>query len=362
MGLMIRESLTYGSVYFFLALINLRLKLILTDDYFNGSLESNHELLMKFQYINNEQSRLFQFLIPESFHNLLGFTIREAYILQRGLFIFLVFLAFHLYLRHWFRAGGAFSGVLFLAAIMPLSYFNDLQESTPLLLLTFLLGLWAIREEETIGFMVALALGSLNNETMLFLPGVYFLFHFRGFARSALLGLVSRTAMVALPGFLVVGLIRYHNRHLPVVAAFEELEVSPWVENTTQLMSQLSLPFIYYWWGGFLSFLFLFGAFWIFSFRKMADKPRFVRRSMWIVPIFVWLHFMMAEVDEVRLFLPLAFVIIPSALFFLMPMDGVIQDGENHDGDDSSPAKPETISGTASGSSGVGSSSLSDSG
>ena len=57
---------------------------------------------------------------------------------------------------------------------MPLTYFNHLQESAPLLALTFLLALWAIRERRTLVYTSVLFVGAFNNETMLFLPASTF--------------------------------------------------------------------------------------------------------------------------------------------------------------------------------------------
>lgn len=55
------ELLKFGSVYFFMSLINLRLKLSLAPAWFDGSLISNHQLLLAFKYANNEQSRLLRY-------------------------------------------------------------------------------------------------------------------------------------------------------------------------------------------------------------------------------------------------------------------------------------------------------------
>ncbi|MFH1633951.1 MAG: hypothetical protein ABIG63_08045 [Chloroflexota bacterium] len=183
------ELLKFGSIYFFLAFINLRVKLRLTPAWFDGHLESNHNLLLAFQYTNNEQSRLLQFYIPEVFRQIFGLAIPNAYILQRWLFVFLTFLCFHFFLRKWFDTQITFGGVLFLAGIMPLSYYNHLQESASLLLLTFLLALWAIREKQTLLYMAVLAIGALNNETILILPMVFFCFNFDSFEFKHLLRL-----------------------------------------------------------------------------------------------------------------------------------------------------------------------------
>ena len=175
----IRELAVFAPVYFFLSLIALRDKLFLTFSWFDGTLVSNHTLLLHFGYTNNEQSRLLQFLIPELFRNLFSLSIPDAYILQRWLFVFLAFVCFHMYLRKWFGTPASFAGVLFLAAIMPLTSLDDLQESSPLLLLTFLIGLWAIRDDNILVLLLASFVGGLNNETMLMIPVVYFFYHFK---------------------------------------------------------------------------------------------------------------------------------------------------------------------------------------
>lgn len=113
-----REFILFGAVYFFLSLIALRSKLLFTPAWFNGTLDGNHSLLLQFNYSNNEQSRLLQFLIPELFHKLFSLNTQDAYILQRWLFVFLALVCFHFYLRKWFSSPISFAGVLFLAAII----------------------------------------------------------------------------------------------------------------------------------------------------------------------------------------------------------------------------------------------------
>src|SRR5262245_64222774 len=84
----LRELLPFVPVYFFLSLINLVLKLRATkDDWFNGRLDENHQKLLAFEYTNNEQSRLLQFLIPESFVRFFGLSVQHAYMVQRWLFV-----------------------------------------------------------------------------------------------------------------------------------------------------------------------------------------------------------------------------------------------------------------------------------
>ena len=112
-----REILLFAPVYFFLSFIELAVKLWLTPSWFNGMLDTNHKLLLQFQYTNNEQSRLLQFYAPEFFHRVFGLTVQHSYMVTRFLFVFLAFACFHLYLRKWFSREAAFAGALFLAAV-----------------------------------------------------------------------------------------------------------------------------------------------------------------------------------------------------------------------------------------------------
>jgi hypothetical protein len=309
-----QEAVAFGSVYVAVAFISLRVKLFLTPAWFDGTLESNHSRLLAFSYANNEQSRLLQFAIPEAFHRLFGLSIIDAYILQRWLFVSLVFLCFHHYLRKWFDARVAFAGVLFFAAIMPLTYFNDLQESTPLLLSTFLLALWAIREQRLGWYVLVLTLGAFNNETMLILPLVFVLYTLESSKLSHLGRLATTTAVTSLPAFLVVGAIRYITRDSPRLAPFWQ-----WPDNLTYLSLQIRESPLNYWRSAYVYIFFIFGMFWLYAILAHRGKPRFLRRAAWMIPVFILAHFVGGMISEVRLMLPLGFVVIPLALFYLFP-------------------------------------------
>ena len=309
-----RELVRFSMIYVFLALINLRVKLNLTPSWFDGTLERNHKFLLAFGYANNEQSRILQFLIPETLRRVFGISITNAYIFQRWLFVFLAFICFHFFLRKWFDTKLSFAGVVFLAAIMPLSYYNHLQESAPLLMLTFLLALWAIREHKIFLYVVILFIGALNNETMLVLPLVHFCYNFKKFAFRHLLQLSATTIIRCLPAYAAASSIRYLTRDYPRLAKFWQLP-----DNIQGVIEHIQYTPLEYWDAEFLYFVILFGAFWVFAFLAFSDKPLFLKRAAIMIPVFVIIHFMVSIVKEVRLFLPLSFVLIPMALFTLFP-------------------------------------------
>lgn len=316
-----REFRIFAPVYFFLAFINLRVKLFFTPLWFNGHLASEHENLISLQGVNNDQSRILQFWIPELLHRLLSISIEDAYILQRWTLVFLAYVCFHKYLRKWFDPAASFAGALFLAAIMPLTYFNHLQESAPLLLLTFLLGLWAIRENRIVCLLVVFFIGGLNNETMLILPLAYCAYNFKTFRPADLLPLGWKTFLLSLPLLVTVGTIRYITRHRPHGD-------DPWqlpynikgILSSLRILGSPELTFLQMHRAVYLYIFFVFGAFWIYACLRLKDKPLFLRRASVIIPLFILGHFLTGIIYEVRQMLPLGFLIIPMALSYIFPV------------------------------------------
>jgi len=315
-----QEALQFGAVYLGLAFINLRAKLVVTPAWNDGTLERMHFLLLKFQYANNEQSRLLQFYIPEAFRQFLGLSIPHAYLLQRWLFVFLAFLCFHFYLKKWFERGLAFAGVLLLAAIMPLAYFNHLQESAPFLLLTFLLVLWAIREERPLPYTALLALGALNNETILILPSVFFFYNLRRFELRQLLTLGLQTLATALPAFAIAAALRYLTRDRPHLGG-----VWHWPDNLSGILNSLQAFPLDYWKTFDLYIFFVFGVLWVYAALNYFKKPLFLQRAALMVPLFILAHLITGKITEVRQMLPLSFVVLPLALGYLFPTGSAVQ-------------------------------------
>ena len=312
------EWLRFGSIYLVLALIQLKAKLLVTPYWFSERLAFNHDLLLAFKYVNNEQSRLLQFTIPEVLHGLFSVPIEDAYILQRWLFVFLAFLLFHVYLRKWFSALVSFGGVCFLAAIMPLTYMNHLQESAPLLMVTFLGGLWAIREKKNAVFALVLLIGALNNETVLILSSVYVFCRFTSWKWQDLRSLCIQTTLVSTPAWAAAAIIRWFTRHS------EHID-NPWMlPKNLQSIGQdlLDAMYIPHWFAQTYLFpLFLFGAFWYFATRNWKQQDLFLRRASLMIPLFVLAHLVTGMVEESRLMIPLAFLLIPMGLLHLKALN-----------------------------------------
>ncbi len=309
----IRELVIYSPIYFFLTLISLRIKIFFTPDWFNGILRQEHLDLLQFNYTNNEQSRLLQYLIPEIFRHVFTPSIVDAYILQRWAFTLLGFVCFHFYLRKWFSVAVSFAGVLFLAAILPLSYQEDLQESSPLLFLTFTAGLWAIRDRNTIATLLIYLVGGLNNETMLILPLVYFFYNYKSRRIDDLLVLCRDTFLTSLPLLLTVGPIRYMTRDRPHLGNVLLLP-----ENLDGILDQFTHTSGFRLFGATYFFVFfLFGMFWIYAFIQYRKQPLFLRRASLMIPFFIAAHLITGVISEVRQMLPLSGIVIPMALYTL---------------------------------------------
>ena len=314
-----KEVFQFSLVYLFCAIIQLRAKLAVTPAWFNGKLEENHSLLLQFLYTNNEQSRLLQFGIPEFFHRFFGLTIVDAYILQRVLFTFAAFVCFHVYLRKWFDRQVAFAGVIFLAAIMPLTYYNHLQESAPMLLLTFLLTLWAIRERRVFLYVMLLVVGALNNETVLILSSVYFFYNIRSWRIVQLCRISLASVATCLPAFAVSALMRYVTRERPHLGGAWHLP-----GNLVNIADQIFWSPIDWWRAEYLYVFLIFGAFWFYAFCRWNQAPLFLKRASLMIPLFITCHMLTGIIREARQMLPLSFIVIPLALCYLFPRDEVV--------------------------------------
>jgi len=319
-----KEFWVFIPIYFFISFIELTMKLgAVYGVWFKGTLADNHRLLWSFQYYNNEQSRLLQWVVPQAIIEITHISIPHAYMVQRFVFVFLAYLVFHFYMRKWLTAGESFAGVAFLAAVMPLTYESDLQESAPLLMLLFVLGLWAIREHKTLLLVLILTVGSITNETMLILPAVYFFYHFRWVQSKNIdsrtvvefFSLVGRTILIALIPFAIAAFIRYITRDNPHLGGDVILWRTNWqmVWNAIVKFNIFDLFKSYY-----LFFILLFSIFWLYALLGYRTSGLFLQRALWMVPLFLLAHFITGKIEESRQMIPLGYILIPMGLSFVL--------------------------------------------
>lgn len=309
------EATVYIPIYFFLSFTELILKLRHAPAWQNGTLVDNHNQLMAFQYFNNEQSRILQFLVPAALHQVFDFSIITSYAISRLIFVFLAFVFFHYFLRKWFSPIASFAGVMILSAAMPVTFLiQDLQESAPLLLLLFALGLWAIREEKDGLFSLFMLLGGgLTNETMLVLPLGYFLFRARSWKFSHLLSTGFRTILLAAPAFIAQGVLRYINRFQPHLGGSFH-----WPDNIQGIWAELTFPYQAIFNGQYIYLFLVFSIFWILAIVGFFKSPLFFRRVFWITPFFLAGNLVTGKIMESRQMIPLGLILIPMALFVMV--------------------------------------------
>jgi hypothetical protein len=299
-----RERYFVVATSFFLALLELKAKLMATPWFFDGTLVSIHDKLLAFNYTNNEQSRILQFYIPELIRRVTGAGVPAAYALQRFAFVWAAFVAFHYYLRRWFTPLEAFAGLALLAALLPMTFINDLQESSSLLLLTFTLALWAMRDGKPLLFLAALWIGALNNETILILSATHFFV-----TRNA-----RQTALLSAPAWISAGIIRYITRDQPHLGGANHL-----AENLRGIVAALGESPWQWYMDWYLGVFFLFGALWYFAFAAFREKPEFLRRASLTIPLFVGAHLVTGVIPEIRQMIPLTTLLVPMAFFYLRP-------------------------------------------
>ena len=225
------------------------------------------------------------------------------YLLQRLIATFLLFIIFHLYLETWFTSEIAFSGTLILAGIHLFTYRSYFyQPDSPIHLLLLTTGAYLMTRGEYKGWLYPLTIvGSLTRETFGLIVPLHLAFF--GFKKKTLkhsLGLLIAwlTVQVLLRWFF--GLMpRFPDR--PQITNFYE---SVWP-------------------------LFLFSLMWFIPLIYFRSLPSSLRWMIFLfAPPLIVANFIFGKVEETRLFLDLAIVIIPATLFALLPEKTVTPSGD----------------------------------
>ncbi len=259
-----------------------------------------HEEMMAGQAASPNQYRPLTPWIAEVLASLMPRgDVFTAYFVIRALSVALTLMVFDRYLRRWFSNGAAAAGALCLAAVIPFTYFRVVQESDPINLLVFVSAFWALAYERDALLLPLVAVGTLNRETTLMIPAIYLLARWGWEKRSRL---AVRTLTLAGAWALIYGGIHLRYGPRPPYTDLQHVRA----ENFGSW-----LPTIFA-----IAFL---GALWVLPFLAGRDAPPLLRRSLWLVPPFVALHYWVGVVQEVRLFLPLTPILIPLSWWALFP-------------------------------------------
>ena len=225
--------------------------------------------------------------------------IVAAYVALRTISTALIFISFDRYLRTWFAPPAAAAGSLCLAAVLPFTYLHVVQESDPINLLVFVLAFWALAEKKDLLLIPLVFLGTLNRETVALIPALYLVARL---GRRPLAEVLWKAAAIgaawAAVYFPLVYLV-YGRREYYCDVILLSSNLSSWVPTAQVLL--------------------LFGAMWVLAVVGASRGPLLLRRALWLLPPYLMLHYVVALVIEVRLFLPYAPVIIPLSWWVLFP-------------------------------------------
>lgn len=220
--------------------------------------------------------------------------VREVfYSLQRVVALFLLFVVFHLFLLTWFRPDIAFAGTLILAGLHLFTYRSYyFQPSSPLNLLFLTIGAWLMARGELKGWLYPLTvIGGLTRETFGLIVPIHLSFF--GLKRTTwkhTVGLFSVWAAVQI-GLRGIFGMRPSFPSRPLSVNFHEV----------------------------LWPLFLFSLMWVVPLIGFRRLPPELRSMLWLFAMPLLLaNFIFGKVEETRLFLDLAIVLIPSTLFVLL--------------------------------------------
>lgn len=220
--------------------------------------------------------------------------VREIfYALQRAVAVFVLFAVFHLLLLTWFRPDIAFAGTLLFAGLHLFTYRSYyFQPSSPLNLLFLTIGAWLMARGEFKGWLYPLTIiGSLTRETFGLIVPIHLSFF--GLKRTTLKHTIGLFAVWAAVQIALRGIfgMRPSFPLRPLSVNFHEVF---W-------------PF------------FLFSLLWVIplvGFRRLPSELRSML-LLFALPL-VLVNFIFGKVEETRLFLDLAIVLIPSTLLVLL--------------------------------------------
>ena len=212
---------------------------------------------------------------------------------ERLISVFLLFVFFHLLLQAYFPSEIAFAGTLLLGALHIYTYHSYYyQPDSPINLMFLALAMLLMVKKGPGGWLYPLMIvGALTRETF----GIVVALHLAYF------GLNRRTIKHSL-GLFACWLATQLMLHI----AYGQ---HPSYEGRPMSINIAEIPWP----------IFLYGLMWlipIFGFRKI---PQFFQRSLLLyVPPLIAADFLFGKVEETRLFLDLALIIIPSTLFVLL--------------------------------------------
>lgn len=266
-----------------------------------------HEAIPQAQFSDSNQFRLVSYWLAEGISRVFSQPVFASYLILRFVVTFFTFCIFHLFLLKWFDHQKAFTGTVFLAAILPATFLPIFQESDMVLYPVFLAGLWTIREKKLIILGFIILLGTFIKETIVFLIPFYLILYWRD--KKTLRLLIESCGLILIWVFAF-----YVTRYILVSGHNNSIWQLPY---NLKMMSTLFLynPLV----NQHLLYLPFFGIFWILPFVGWRSKLQFFQRAAIFIVVFTVLHFIAGWPEEIRIMVPLAFLVIPSSLMVIFP-------------------------------------------
>lgn len=234
--------------------------------------------------------------------NATGAPISVVWHVTRLALFFAAYLIFYIYLRNWFNPTASLLGTALVAATLPLTFTNSWAHPDHVAeLALFTAGCAAIAAKRSGLVAIILALAALNRETALFLVPLYLLA--QPFSRARVLV----TALLAFEwSAIYVG--------LRVWRGFVHYDYGQLTRNL-QFLKLLPAPYDPYARAYAYFGLILFGGLLYVALSNSGDRPLYMTRALWIVPMFGLVAFCISSIVETRIFTPLYALVLPSVIF-----------------------------------------------
>ncbi len=228
------------------------------------------------------------------------FLFRGAYASVRFFSILITLTAVFLALRMICTRGAAAWGATLLAAILPFTYrYYYYQPTSVLEMAFFALGLLATLKRKPLALLPLVALGTLNRETMCFIPLLYFMYWLPDLKREEYKWLGASAFIYV----LIMGGLRV------LWPASKSLLDVPYYVSENLTLSR-----------GNLDLLVLLSPFIVLLFRVKRMPASFWRLAVCSIPWLV-LHFLTSQWYEIRYYMPMFVWLLPCLAYVLVPED-----------------------------------------
>ena len=233
-----------------------------------------------------------------------GLTPLTVWYVTRLLWFFAAYCVMHVYLRTWFTAERALTGVALVAASLPLTFTNSWPHPDHAAeLALFPLAALAIARERDAWFAAVLPLAALNRETSVFLVLLY-----------AVTRPLTRTHVIRTAAFAGEWLIVYAG--LRIVRGYSPYDMWQAGRNLVDLTIPLPAAYDPYYRAYAYFVVALFGPMLAFALTA-RHAPLYVRRALLVVPAVVTVAFLFSNIIETRIFTPLYACLLPALLYAL---------------------------------------------